>query len=109
MATIENPESNLLIFSGEIDLSQSPAIREAFQNVAAAEPQVVFVDLSGVSYIDSSGLACLIEAMQKLKKHGGKLVLFGLRDTVRSIFEISRLDMVFSIYPDREAAEAALA
>ena len=62
------------------------------------------VDLSGVTYIDSAGLAALIEAMQKVEAYGAKFLLAGLQDTVRSIFEISRLDQVFQIFPDIDAA-----
>ena len=64
------------------------------------------VDLSRVTYIDSSGLAALIEAMQKMDGCGGKLVLAGLQENVRPIFEIARLDQVFVIFPDVKAALA---
>ena len=68
------------------------------------KPERMVVDLSDVTYIDSAGLASLIEAMQKVESYGGKFVLAGLQETVRSIFEISRLDQVFQIFPDADAA-----
>ena len=55
------------------------------------------VDLSGVKFIDSSGLAVLIRAMQDVQKYGGKLSLAGISTDVRSIFEMARLDQVFLI------------
>ncbi len=67
----------------------------------------ILVDMSGVSYIDSSGLALFIEAMQRIQAYGGFFGLYGLRPTVRTIFEIARLDQVFRIFPDRAASLAA--
>lgn len=109
MATISNPEPDFLVLEGEIDLSQSAALREAFGTILESQPKVVFIDMSGVSYIDSSGLACLIEAMQRLRKHQGQLALFGIHENVQNIFEISRLDLVFRIFADRATAERELA
>ena len=60
--------------------------------------------MENVSYIDSSGLAVLIEAMQKVEKYGGKFALAGLQENVKPIFEIARLDQVFHIYPDVDSA-----
>jgi anti-sigma B factor antagonist len=64
------------------------------------------VDLSRVSYVDSSGLAVLIEGMQNVEEYGGQFALAGLQETVRSIFEIARLDQVFHIFPTADAALA---
>ena len=71
------------------------------------KPKTLVVDLSRVSYIDSSGLAALIGAMQNVQEYGGKFALAGLQETVRAIFEIARLDQVFRIFPDVDAALAA--
>jgi anti-sigma B factor antagonist len=54
--------------------------------------------------MDSSGVATLVEAMQVARKQGGRLVLCGLQEKVRSIFEIARLDMVFTIVGSRNEA-----
>ena len=64
------------------------------------------LDLSAVSYIDSSGLAVLIEGMQNVEAYGGKFVLAGLQEKVRPIFEMARLDQVFIIFPHVDAALA---
>lgn len=104
MATISSPEPGILALEGEIDLHQSPQVKEKLHPVIDAKLPRVLVDLSGVSYIDSSGLALLIEAMQRVQAYGGKFALCGLRPTVQTIFEIAKLDQVFSIYLDRAAA-----
>ena len=108
MASNPNPDPNVLVLRGEVDLHESPQLRERFRRVLDNKPQRVFVDLSGVEYVDSSGLATLIEAMQRTHAYGGKLALYGMRDNVRNIFHIARLDQVFRIFPDRSAAVKAL-
>jgi anti-sigma B factor antagonist len=89
---------------GEIDLHVSPAISASLQTMVKKKPKTLVVDLSRVSYIDSSGIAALIEAMQNVQEYGGKFALAGLQETVRPIFEIARLDQVFQIYPTLNAA-----
>src|SRR6266699_3580910 len=96
--------SNVLPLKGEIDLHVSPSVTASLNQKIDKKPERLVVDLSGVTYIDSAGLAALIQAMQKVEAYGGKFLLAGLQETVRSIFEISRLDQVFQIFPDADAA-----
>jgi anti-sigma B factor antagonist len=97
----------VLPLEGEIDLHVSPRIAAALTEMIATKPSRLVVDLTRVSYVDSSGLAVLIEAMQNVEKYGGTFALAGLQETVRSIFEIARLDQVFRIFPDLNAASLA--
>jgi len=96
--------SNVVPLKGEIDLHVSPSVTASLNAMIEKKPRRLVVDLSEVTYIDSAGLAALIEAMQKVEGYGGKFLLAGLQETVRSIFEISRLDQVFQIFPDADAA-----
>jgi anti-sigma B factor antagonist len=98
---------NVLPLKGEIDLHVSPVVTASLTAMIEKKPERVVVDLSNVTYIDSAGLAALIQAMQKVEAYGGKFLLAGLQETVRSIFEISRLDQVFRIFPDTDTALAA--
>ena len=98
---------NVLPLEGEIDLHVSPQISASLASIIKRKPATVVVDLSKVSYIDSSGLAVLIEAMQNVGGYGGKFALAGLQEAVQPIFEIARLDQVFRIFPDTAAALAA--
>ena len=102
----ERDRSNVLPLKGEIDLHVSPSVTASLNSMIEKKPRRLVVDLSGVSYIDSAGLAALIGAMQKVEGYGGRFLLAGLQETVRSIFEISRLDQVFQIFPDADAALA---
>ncbi len=97
---------NVLPLEGEIDLHISPSVTASLQSMIKKRPAKVVVDLSRVTYIDSSGLASLIEGMQNVEEYGGKFALAGLQENVRTVFEIARLDQVFGIYPDVDSALA---
>lgn len=102
------PESkNVLPLEGEIDLHVSPRVAEKFAEIIKSKPSRVVVDLSRVTYIDSSGLAVLISAMQDVEDYGGRFAVAGLQENVKTIFETSRLDKVFLMYPHVDAALAA--
>lgn len=105
MALTDSP--NVLALEGEIDLHVSPRIAASLNEMIEKRPGRLVVDLTGVTYVDSSGLAVLIEAMQNVEEYGGKFLLAGLHENVRSIFEIARLDQVFLIFPHVDAALAA--
>jgi anti-sigma B factor antagonist len=104
-ATLPKPDT--LVLDGEIDLHRSPEIKERLAPLFQRKAPRILIDLSAVTYIDSSGLAVLIEALQRAVSYGGKLGLFGLQESVRHIFEIARLDQVFQVYPDEAAATSA--
>jgi len=94
----------VLLLKGEIDLHVFPEITASLGAVIEKKPKHLVVDISGVTYIDSAGLAALILAMQKVEAYGGRFSLAGVQTTVRSIFKMSRLDDVFEIFPDADAA-----
>lgn len=98
---------NVLPLEGEIDLHVSPEVGESLRRMVAKKPQVLAVDLAKVTYLDSSGLAVLIEAMQNVQEYGGRFGLAGVQESVKQIFEIARLDQVFQIFPDVESVLAA--
>jgi anti-sigma B factor antagonist len=87
---------------GEIDLHSSPEIRRELAGHVKVKKAKVLIDLAQVTYIDSSGLATFIEAMQKLRKVGGEIALAGLSESVRHVFEVARLDSVFKIAKNKE-------
>jgi anti-sigma B factor antagonist len=92
---------------GEIDLHCSPAVAESLKVAINEKPRRLLVDLSNVSYIDSSGLAVLLEAMRTVEFYGGKFYLVGMQEGLQPVFETSRLDQVFRIYPDADSALSA--
>ena len=81
---------------GEIDLDASPALREILlEQVEAA--QTLHVDLSGVSYIDSSGIATLVEAFQASRRLERSFALTRPSESVARVLELARLDQVFTV------------
>ncbi|PYK73994.1 MAG: hypothetical protein DME39_08690 [Verrucomicrobia bacterium] len=98
---------NVLPLKGEIDLHVSPAVTQSLNAMTEKKPERIVIDLSRATYIDSAGLAALILAMQNVEAYGGRFFLTGLHETMRSIFESSRLDQIFQIFPDVDAALAA--
>ena len=83
---------------------ESTRLREALKPILASEIHRLVVDLSGVKYMDSSGIATLIEALQICKQKSKQFVICGLQDGVRSIIELARLDTIFVIKTNREEA-----
>src|SRR4051794_39485374 len=103
-----NPSPTVYSPSGAIDLHVSPELRASLRTIIDEEkPKRLVVDLSHVPYIDSSGIAVLIGAMQSLEHEGGVFLLAGAQDGVRMIFESAKLDQYFRLFPDVEAATAA--
>ena len=97
---------NVLPLEGDIDLHVSPAVTETLNAMIRKKPERIVIDLSRATYIDSAGIAVLIVAMQQVEAYGGKFFLSGLQETLRSIFETSRLERIFRIVPDVDAALA---
>jgi anti-sigma B factor antagonist len=93
----------VLVFqvAGEINISTSPELKKQFEKQPLKK---VVVDLEKVSYIDSSGLATLVEMLKKTKSQGGSLGLSGLSDKVKSLFEITKLDKLFLVTKTQDEA-----
>ena len=106
-AILSTERPNVLPLKGEIDLHVSPRVAVSLAQLTQKKTDHIIVDLSRVTYIDSSGLAVLIEGMQNAEEYGGKFSLTGLKKNVYTIFEIARLDQVFRIFPNVDAALAA--
>jgi anti-sigma B factor antagonist len=92
---------------GDIDLGRAPSFRQHISAVQATKPRRLIIDLAEVPYMDSSGVATLIEAMQIARRSGSKLILSSMQERVRSIFEIARLDVVFTIVQSADEGRIA--
>lgn len=96
----------IVALEGEIDLEQAGAVRRALLD-SLKKGDHVLVDLSQVTYIDSSGIASLVEGLQVAKKQKGELALVAVSLRVRRVLELARLDKVFQIHPDLATATRA--
>jgi len=89
---------------GEINFDTSLTLRKTFLELIDEGKSSLVVNFKEVEYIDSSGLATLVELYQKLKGKNGTLRLSNLSGKVKSIFEITKLDKIFDIYDREEEA-----
>jgi len=96
----------LVRLSGEVDLSWSQDVRRAVL-AAFAGKEPVGVELSAVGYIDSSGIAALVEGLQQARAQGRHFALVAPSDAVRAVLELARLDRVFAIVADTDALLAS--
>jgi anti-sigma B factor antagonist len=98
----------ILDLSGDIDLANSPAMRKALLGeIKEKRTPRVFLNLKNVRYIDSSGIASLVEGLKASRDLGSRLILYGLSKTVREVMQLSRLQKIFEIYEDEEQALAS--
>ncbi len=103
----EGPRAVIVAPKGEVDMGTSPVLRRHLK-AASERKKAVVVVLRDVEYMDSSGLAVLIEAFQWSQKAKIGFALADLSTPVRDVVELALLESVFKIYPDLDAALAAL-
>jgi anti-sigma B factor antagonist len=83
--------------NGDVDLYSSPKLREAILDAIGKKLSPIVVNLSRVTYMDSSGVATLIEGFQLSEEYGGIVRLVGLNEPVSEVFKLARLHQVFQI------------
>ena len=94
--------------SGDIDFANSRQLRQwVLQEIRESHVARVVVNLSQVGYIDSSGVASLIEGLKASRDIGSRFILFGLSTSAREVLQLSRLIKVFEIYDNEEQALAS--
>ena len=93
--------------SGDIDLATSPELRKALlRELRELRTPRVILNLKSVRYIDSSGVASLVEGLKASRDVGSRFVLFGLNTTIREVLQLSKLVRIFEIYDNEEQAVA---
>lgn len=90
--------------SGRFDSYEAPRLTSWFEGAGST----VLINMAQVSFVDSSALALLVKGLKHCRQQGGDLALCSLQQPVRVIFELTRLDKAFSIYPSQEEALQAL-
>lgn len=93
---------------GEIDINTSPQVKTVFDRIVAAKKDKIILNFKNVSYVDSSGLATLVEVLKGLRTYGGKLKLTNLSTKIKNLFEITKLEKLFDIVVEEEEAVKAL-
>jgi anti-sigma B factor antagonist len=93
--------------NGRFDAHVAPEVKVLLER--ANTPTQVAVDLSAVTFIDSTALSTLVSAMKRCRQQGGNVHLFGLQKPVRIIFELTKLDRAFDLFDSQDEAFAAFA
>jgi len=106
MATRQAGDAVILDISGDIDLESSPDLRKALLASVKQSPGVV-LNLIRVRYIDSSGIASLVEGWQQAKSLQHRLILFGLTDVARNVLKLTHLLKLFEVYETETQALSA--
>lgn len=99
-----HPEAVVVEPDGDVDMAQSPALRATLRDIQRAKPDWIVVNLERVGYMDTAGLATLVEAMRTAKSQSATLVLCAMQEKVRAIFEIAQLHQFFRIEATLDAA-----
>jgi anti-sigma B factor antagonist len=93
--------------TGDIDLANSPELRKALlKELKDARVPRVVMNMSRVRYIDSSGVASLVEGLKASRDVGSRFILFGLSPSAREVLQLSRLLKIFEVYDDEAQALA---
>lgn len=103
---IKRDGTNSVVYvTGEIDLYSSPKLREAILDLFGKRHQdKVVLNLTDVPYIDSSGIASLVEGLQAAKAKQARFILVGLNEGPRHVLELTKLLNVFEIALSEEEA-----
>ena len=100
-------DCSIVYITGDVDLYSSPQLRDAVLDLfRKREQQRVILNLTDVPYVDSSGIASLVEALQEAKRVGARLILVGLNDGPRHVLELTRLLGVFEVAETEQEALA---
>lgn len=101
-------KATIFDISGDIDLANSPEVRKALlREVRENRTPRVVMNLSKVRYIDSSGVASLVEGLKASRDLGLRFILFGLSQTAREVIQLSRLIKIFEVYDNEDQALAS--
>lgn len=89
-------------------MSDAAAAREQLKSIIEKGKGLVLIDLSGLNFMDSSGCSVLISAFKSVRGKNGRLVLTSLTAEIQSLIELTRLNEIFEIFADTDAAFASL-
>jgi anti-sigma B factor antagonist len=98
-------QTTIFDVSGDIDLANSPKLRRALlREIRENRRPRVVMNLIKVRYIDSSGVATLVEGLKASRDLGSRFILFGLSGSAREVLQLSRLLKIFEVYDNEEQA-----
>jgi anti-sigma B factor antagonist len=105
ITTRQNGAATIVDVGGEVTLFNAPELRKVLMDLLKLQkaPRVI-VNMTKAAYIDSAGVACLVEALKVARESKLGLALFGLNRVAKEVFELTRLIRVFDVYGTEEEA-----
>ncbi len=103
----ERRESYVLVLDGTVDMYSSPDVKSRLDELTERRVPRIVLDLGGVDFIDSSGLAALVGTRRRMKGYEGHLKIAALTDRVRDVFALMQLTDFFEIHDTVEEALTA--
>ena len=94
--------------SGEIDLSTAPLFKRALTETIDGGSKTILVNMANVSYMDSSGFGTLLGVTKRVRPDGGSVNLIGCNDAISRMLRITRLNTIFGLFDDEDAAVEAV-
>lgn len=105
----QHGELEIVVLRGQfVGGKETDDLRDTLNEVLQGQRHMILLDLSNVTYLNSTALGVLIAAHSSITKRGGKIALCGLSESLENIFVITKLSMVFDIYRNRDEAIQAL-
>lgn len=101
---LEDNDISIFRVQGDIDINTAPEIKVSLDRKMGDSDNKIVINLADVGYIDSSGLATLVEILKNLRARGGSLKITNVPVKVRGLFEITKLDKLFDLVSDEKEA-----
>jgi anti-sigma B factor antagonist len=101
ISTVHEPGADVVVVLGEVDMESSPRLLQALQHQVARSPRTV-VDLAGVRYMDSAGVAVLVQGLRAAMRRGQQFVLRAPSAPVSAVLDLAQLRQLFRIEPARD-------
>ncbi len=101
-------QTTILVIDGEVNFNSSPELKKVFDELLKKGAQKFIIDFTKISYIDSSGLATMLEVLQRLKPSKGSLSLINISVKIKNVFHVTKLDSFFPMYNSLDEALASL-
>ena len=105
--SVENGDVAILDLAGRFDAYEVPQVQECLEEVVSTSSARIVVNMTDVNFVDSSGLAALVQGMKRCRQQEGDLYVCTLQQPVQVIFELTRLDKAFEIFTEEQEAISA--
>jgi len=93
-----------IVLDGQLTVGNRQELKAVVQQALQDGARKLLLDCAPTGYIDSSGLGALVTIARRVRETGGAIRLAGLNEDLRSLFELTKLDTLFEIFPDSDQA-----